>query len=94
MTDVAAGTRFALERVDDYSWIIRDTRSRTYMAQPIGRILVSEDDDVEVLWASSVPLPVVFATPEDALESLENWARGRRGSTKPIPIPHFPPPRP
>jgi hypothetical protein len=94
MTDVAAGIRFALERVDDRTWVIRDTHSQIFSAQPIGRMLVSDDDDVEVVWASSVPLPVVFATPEDALESLENWALGRRGATKPIPIPHFPPPRP
>ena len=92
MTDVASGTRFALERVDDRSWIIRDTRPGR--SRPVGRMLVSEDDDVEIVWAPSVPLPVVFATPEDALESLENWARGGRGATKPIPIPHFPPPRP
>jgi hypothetical protein len=94
MTDVATGTRFALERVDDRSWNIRDTRASTRTGQPIGRVRVSDDDDVEVIWAPTVPLPVVFATAEDALESLENWARGRRGATKPIPIPHFPPPRP
>jgi len=37
------------------------------------------------------PLPVIYATPQDALESLEAWERGREGATKPIPIPHFPP---
>lgn len=93
MTDAASDNRFALQRIDDSRWVIRDAGMPAYAARPIAHITMFEDDDVEVVWTAPLPLPVVFATPQDAVESLETWSRGRRGPTKPIPIPHFPPPR-
>jgi hypothetical protein len=93
MKDTTPDRRFALHRIDDSRWVIRDARLPEFAARPIAHITMFEDDDVEVIWSSPLPLPVVFATPEDAVSSLEQWSRGRTGSTKPIPIPHFPPPR-
>jgi hypothetical protein len=93
MTETRPVRRFALHRVDESRWVIRDAHLPDFAARPVAHITMFEDDDVEVVWAAPLPLPVVFATPQDAVESLETWARGRRGATKPIPIPHFPPPR-
>lgn len=86
------GRRFALHRIAESRWVIRDAHM-TDVARPVAHITLVEEDDFEVVWASPLPLPAVYASPEDAVSSLETWSRGRRGSTKPIPIPHFPPPR-
>jgi hypothetical protein len=84
--------RFALQRVGQSLWLITDIRDPTYAAHPVGHAAVTDDDRVEVTWDAPVPLPVLFATLNDVLDSLETWANRPRGSTKPIPIPHFPPP--
>ena len=43
-------------------------------------------------WGVPLPLPVTFARSQDVLDSLDEWAHRKRGATKPIPIPHLPPP--
>ena len=92
MTDTAITHRFALHRIDEVTWEIRDSRLPVYAARPVAHITISDDDQVEVIWAAPLPLPVTYATLEDALGSLEDWAHRQPGVTKPIPIPHFPPP--
>ncbi|MET0781765.1 MAG: hypothetical protein ABWY26_13345 [Microbacterium sp.] len=91
MTDYTFTERYALQRVDGTRWVIRDANLPGYAARAVAHITVTEDDQVEVIWAAPLPLPVTFATLEDALESLEDWIHRQRGATKPIPIPHFPP---
>ena len=92
MTDDTFTRRFGLQRVDATSWVIRDAHQPEYAARAVAHITVTEDDQVEVIWAAPLPLPVTFATIEDAVDSLEDWTHRQRGATKPIPIPHFPPP--
>ncbi|MCR2810988.1 MULTISPECIES: hypothetical protein [unclassified Microbacterium] len=89
-----APQRFVLARVDARHWVIHDRRSGTASAGVAARLSVSDDDDeVHVTWFSVTPLPIVYATPGDVLTSLEMWQSRPHGGTKPIPIPHFPPPR-
>ena len=87
---VASG-QFALRRTGEQTWMIVHARAPEFDVRPLARITVDDDDVAEVFWTAPLPLPVIYATPQDALESLEAWERGRGGSTKPIPIPHFPP---
>jgi hypothetical protein len=83
--------RFALRRTVDKSWIIVHAHVPEFAVRPLAHITIDDDDVAEVIWTAPLPLPVLFATPQDALQSLEEWERGREGATKPIPIPHFPP---
>jgi hypothetical protein len=75
----------------EQAWMIVDTQAPEFAARALAHITVDDDDVAEVTWTAPLPLPVSFASPEDALESLEAWERGGEGATKPIPIPHFPP---
>jgi hypothetical protein len=92
MSDTTITHRFALHRIDQVTWEIRDSRLPAYASLPVAHISVGDDDQVEVFWSAPLPLPVAYATLQDALDSLEDWAHSQRGATKPIPIPHFPPP--
>jgi hypothetical protein len=92
MADTISARRFALQWVDQRTWLITDIHNPGYGAHPLGRIIVTDDDQVEVTWDAPVPLPVLYSSLEDVIESLEEWAHRPRGATKPIPIPHFPPP--
>ena len=83
--------RFTLRRTVDESWIIVHAHAPEFAVRPLAHIRLDDDDVAEVIWTAPLPLPVLFATPQDALQSLEEWERGREGATKPIPIPHFPP---
>jgi len=90
-SDRVVSERFALRRTAEQTWIIVHARAPEVDLRPLAHITVDDDDVAEVIWTAPLPLPVIYATPQDALESLEAWERGRGGSTKPIPIPHFPP---
>ena len=90
-SDRVVSERFALRRTAEQTWIIVHARAPEVDLRPLAHITVDDDDVAEVIWTVPLPLPVIYATPQDALESLEAWERGRGGSTKPIPIPHFPP---
>ncbi|SFR92415.1 hypothetical protein SAMN04487846_0646 [Microbacterium sp. cf046] len=92
MTGTASAHRFAVHQIDAYRWEIRDSQRPAYASRTVAHLTVTDDDQVEVVWGAPLPLPVTFATVEDAVDSLEEWAHRQRGATKPIPIPHFPPP--
>ena len=89
--DRVASGRFALRRTVEKTWMIVHAQAPEFAVRPLAHIVLDDDDVAEVIWTAPLPLPVSFATPEDALESLEAWERGREGATKPVPIPHFPP---
>ena len=91
MTDTTLTERFALERVDPSTWVIRDAHATDATAPPIAHLTLNEFEQVEVTWGVPLPLPVTFANLQDAVDSLDEWAQRKRGATKPIPIPHFPP---
>lgn len=84
--------RFALRRTVDRTWMIVHAGAPEFAVRPLAHITIDDDDVAEVVWTAPLPLPVVYATPEDALETLESWERRGEGAAKPVPIPHFPPP--
>jgi hypothetical protein len=91
MTDTISTRQYALQRIGRRMWLVEDVQHPLRATQPLGRVTLTEDDQVEVSWDEHVPLPVLYATLDDVLESLEEWAHRPRGATKPIPIPHYPP---
>jgi len=88
---VPASGRFVLRRTVHDSWVIVHARVPEFAVRPLAHITVDDDDIAEVVWTGPLPLPVSYVTPQAALESLEEWERGRPSPTKPVPIPHFPP---
>lgn len=93
MTSAQPGqARYALVKTDRRNWEIHDLTLRAPASQPVAELLMSEDDRVEVVWITPIPLPIQYATAQDVLADLILWERRGRGSTKPIPIPHRPPP--
>ena len=92
MTDNILTRRFALERVDPSTWVIKDLQATDAAVPPIAYLTLNEFEQVEVAWGLPLPLPATFANLQDAVDSLDEWSHRKRGATKPIPIPHFPPP--
>ena len=90
-TAAPASERFALRRTVYESWVIVHAHIPEFAVRPLAHITVDDDDIAEVVWTGPLPLPVSYASPQDALESLEEWERSRPGADKPVPIPHFPP---
>jgi hypothetical protein len=86
-----APSRFTLRHTVEDTWVIVHARAPEFAVRPLAHITVGDDDVAEVIWTGPLPLPVSFATPQDALDSLEAWERGGPGPDKPVPIPHFPP---
>lgn len=89
--DVQPSRRFALRRTVDRDWVIVHAGAPEFAVRPLAHITVGDDDVAEVIWTAPLPLPVSYATPQDALESLETWERRNSVATKPVPIPHFAP---
>lgn len=87
-----ARRRFTLRRTIDRTWMIVHAGAPEFAVRPLAHITVDDDDVAEVIWTAPLPLPVLYASPEDALETLETWEKAEHGAGKPVPIPHFPPP--
>ena len=92
MTVQSGQVRYALAQTGRRSWTIHDLTLLALTIHPVAELRVTENDDVEVEWMTPTPLPVRYATLQDALDDLILWERRGRGATKPIPIPHHPPP--
>lgn len=88
----ATTPRFVLHPIDDVTWEIRDARMPDFAARTVAHVAMGDNDEVEVIWSAPLPLPTTYATPNDALDSLEYWSESEPGSTKPVSIPAFPPP--
>ena len=88
MKDEATTRRFRLLPRGEGRWEIRTTD-----ASIVARLELTDNDTVAVDWVQPRPLPREYSTPRAALADLVMWEDRPRGGTKPIPIPHSPPPR-
>lgn len=85
--------RYALHRTGAQTWTIEDhTQAPGRPERVLARIGASSENYVDVEWTAGIPLPTHYMTARYALEDLTRWAATPRGPTRPIPIPHFPPP--
>ena len=68
MTSAQPGqARYALVKTDRRNWEIHDLTLRAPASQPVAELLMTEDDRVEVVWITPIPLPIRYATvPEKA----------------------------
>lgn len=93
MMQQEADPRFVLIQVSAQAWAIHD------LHYPDGdhrrlvcRIFEDTPIDVEVQWLRDVPLAPRYPSVDEVLESVRLFQNARR-ATRPIPIPHRPPPQ-
>ena len=95
MGDEGSEDRYVLRRLSEQSWAIHDLTLAAPAAHPVAELRASADDDdtVVVMWLTPTPLPVRYVSAEETIADLVLWERRAQGVTKPIPIPHSPPPQ-
>lgn len=92
MSEGPSATHFELRKVDERAWLICEVGEDDLAPRAAGHLTMTDDDNVEVVWSHRIPLPASYASAADALEHVKTWSARHAGSTKPIPIPHIPPP--
>lgn len=84
--------RFALVPISAQSWVIHDLHYPDGdHRRVVCRIYADTPADVEVLWLRDLPLALRYPAADDVLESVRQFQDASR-ATRPIPIPHRPPP--
>lgn len=85
--------RFVLVQVDTTDWAIHDLH---YPERDHRRVVCTIFEDapteVEVLWRRDLPLALRYSTADDVLRAVQRFQDTSR-ATRPIPIPHLPPPQ-
>ena len=94
MTHIAYG-RIELARVDDDCWRLCDGTLPENDPTRVIALAEIRDDYVTVLWLRKRNRRSTFPTFELALRAVEKiiYDVERRSPGRPVPIPHFPPPR-
>jgi hypothetical protein len=81
---------YELRRVNEMEWIITDRRYHAHDSRrTVARIFEVDTNECEVVWLRDLPFRTVYASALDALGELTAAAPRH---TKPIHIPHTPPP--
>lgn len=94
MFDVKAANLFDLRRVSDREWVIYDRRFALDDARcVVACVWHTDDDDVEVVWLDGRAMATKYASVDSVMADLTTAAQRVAGGTRPIEIPHFPPPR-
>lgn len=87
--------RFELRRVSAHEWLIRDHQHPSNDAESVVACIHMADDDedeVEVVWLRRTLLPVRYISATAVLDDFRIWQVRRDRSTRPVVIPHLPPP--
>lgn len=85
---------FDLRRVSEREWVIYDRRFAMNDARcVVACVWNADDDDVEVVWLDGHALPTRYASVDAVMADLTVTSQRRAGGTRPIEIPHLPPPR-
>jgi len=91
----SGGRQFDLQRVDQSTWIIRDTGVSASDARSVVACITDTPlEGVDVLWLHPLGLPTHYATASAVMSDLIRHARRSSGTTRPVPIPHLPPAHP
>lgn len=84
--------RFVLTQVSAEAWAIHDLHyPEADHRRVVCRIYADTPVDVEVHWLRDLPLALRYPTVQDVLDSVQRFQDASR-ATRPIPIPHRPPP--
>ena len=88
----ASGPRFTLVRVGATDWAVHDSHyADGDHRRVVCRIYEDAPTDVEVLWLRDLPLALRYSSVQDVVEAVQRFQDASR-ATRPIPIPHLPPP--
>lgn len=94
MWDVDAAECFELRRVSATEWVIHDRRFAADDARSVvACVWQDEDDGVGVVWLDGRAMPSHYASVDAVMDDVATSALRRAGGTRPIEIPHLPPPR-
>lgn len=78
-------------RVNEQDWLIENQRFPADDARHLVAFVHEEQRTFEVIWVQGFPLPSRYATARKILDDVTEWMMPSHRSTRPIPIPHFPP---
>jgi hypothetical protein len=85
---------YLVRQVDDRTWIVRDRRlEESDPRSLIACLSEREPGDLELVWMHAPHRPARFRTFDAAMAELERRSGRNSDDRRPIPIPHFPPPR-
>lgn len=85
--------RFVLHRLTPSEWVINDLRFEADDTRHVVACVYElAPTEVEVVWLRELPLSSTYGTPFEVLEQIER-IQGTSRATRPVPIPHRPPPR-
>ena len=91
----SGGRQFDLQRVDESTWIIRDAGiSASDARSVVACVTETPFDEVDVLWLRPLGLPTHYRSAQAVVSDLTRHGRRSSGTTRPVPIPHFPPVHP
>lgn len=87
--------RFALVRTSSTAWDIIDRSVEPPDDHHVVARVREEEAaaGVTVRWELPVPLLDAYLNPEAVLDDLARWNTRREGWSRPVPIPHLPPPK-
>ncbi|MDX2376718.1 hypothetical protein M4I32_07885 [Microbacterium sp. LRZ72] len=88
--------RIEMAMIEEGCWRICDASMPPDDPRRVIAYIESDDDGVDVLWLSGDRRPARYGTLEDALAAADArvvTAPGEDRASRPVPIPHFPPPR-
>jgi hypothetical protein len=92
--DARTAGQFEVRRVSDSEWVIYDVRfARNDARCVVACVRETDDQDVEVVWLGGRMRPTRYASVDAVVEDLTTAALRRHGGSRPIEIPHLPPPR-
>lgn len=92
MMEQGPDPRFALMQLSAEAWAIHDLHyPESDHRRVVCRVYADTPVDVEVHWLRDLPLALRYPTVHDVLEAVQSFQNAKR-ATRPIPIPHHPPP--
>jgi hypothetical protein len=92
--DARTAGQFEVRRVSHREWVIYDVRFERDDARcVVACVRETDDEDAEVVWLGGRMMPTRYASVDAVIEDLTTATLRRRGGTRPIEIPHLPPPR-
>lgn len=86
--------RCAMHRVSPSEWVVNDRRYPPGDARhTVARVYELAPTELEVVWLRDLPLAISYDSAEALLSDVERLLSVSR-ATRPVPIPHLPPPTP
>lgn len=66
MSESPAARRFKLRTLDERAWLICEVGEDDRASRTVAHLTMTDDDNVEVVWSHSIPLPASYGSAGDA----------------------------